>query len=83
VKWLSSAYFGEREQRRLILFVFSVATERISFKNGMLALPVKLEQDLRPIVILKRSRHLRISTVKFKFIFSLASQLSLLKIPNN
>ena len=51
MKWLSSAYFGEHEQRRLILFVFSVATERISFKNGTLALHVNLQQDLRPIDI--------------------------------
>ena len=81
MKWLRSAYFGEREQRRLILFVFSVATERISFKNGTLALHVKLEQDLRPIVITEEIMTFD-GEIEIYF-FSLASQLSLLKMPNN
>ena len=31
---------------------------------------IKLEQVLRPIDVLNRSKHLRNSTVKYKFIFS-------------
>ena len=47
---------------------------------------MKLEHVLRPIDVMNRSRHLRNSTVKYKFIFfqasSLASPSSLLKVPN-
>ena len=35
----------------------------------MLALHIKLEQVLRPIDVLNRSRHVGNSTVKYKFIF--------------
>ena len=44
-------------------------TFRIFFWNCTLALHIKLEQVVRPIDVLNRSRHVRNSTVKYKFIF--------------
>ena len=58
-----SAYFGEHERQKLIF--------RIFFWNWMLAFHSKVEQVLRPIGVLKRSRRLRNSTeIKHRFYFS-------------
>ena len=59
---ISSAYFGERERRRLIF--------RILIWNSTLALHNQLEQVLREIVALRKSLQLQNSTVKYNYFFT-------------